>query len=188
VNAAGSRSNPAVACASPDQFALHAGEAFGEIALLDGQPHSADAIAVTDCELMVIERRDFFRFVHGEPKVAVKLIEFLCARLRVASAREEVVVFLNLPARLARLLLRLLEENAAGADKNKLSTQHEISEILGTTRESVNKHLQTWAKRKVIALRRGTILVLAPRALAALVSADDDGDDFRPLSARPRGA
>jgi len=154
---------------------LHAGEIFGEIALLDGEPRSADAIAVTDCELVVIERRDFLNFVQGEPKVAMKLIELLCARLRVAGAREEDVVFLNLPARLARLLLRLIEENAAATDKNKLSiTQHEISEILGTTRESVNKHLQTWAKRNVIALKRGTISVLAPRALAALASGDDD--------------
>jgi CRP-like cAMP-binding protein len=156
---------------------LHAGEIFGEIALLDGQPRSADAIAVTDCELVVIERRDFLNFVHGEPKVAMKLIELLCARLRVAGAREEEVVFLNLPARLARLLLRLFEENAAAADKNKLSiTQHEISEILGTTRESVNKHLQIWARRRVIALQRGAILVLAPRALAALASGGDDGN------------
>jgi len=65
VNAAGFRSNPAVACASPDQFALHAGEIFVEIALLDGQPRGADAIGVTDCELMVIERRDFLSFAHA---------------------------------------------------------------------------------------------------------------------------
>jgi CRP/FNR family cyclic AMP-dependent transcriptional regulator len=156
---------------------LHAGDIFGEIALLDGQPRTADAIAATDCELMVIERRDFLSFVHGEPKVAMKLIELLCARLRVAGARMEEVVFLNLPARLARLLLRLLEENAAAADKNKLSiTQQDISRILGTTRESVNKRLQIWARRGVIALKRGTILVLVPRALAALVSGDDDGN------------
>jgi CRP-like cAMP-binding protein len=158
---------------------LHAGDIFGEIALLDGQPRTADAIAAADCELMVIERRDFLGFVHGEPKVAMKLIELLCARLRVAGARMEEVVFLNLPARLARLLLRLLEENAAAAYKNNLSiTQQEISGMLGTTRESVNKHLQNLARRKVIALKRGTILVLAPRALAALVSGDDDGNDF----------
>jgi CRP/FNR family transcriptional regulator, cyclic AMP receptor protein len=156
---------------------LHPGDIFGEIALLDGQHRTADAIAVTDCELMVIDRRDFLALVHSEPKLAMKLIELLCARLRVASAREEEVVFLNLPARLARLLLRLLEENAAGADKNELSiTQQKISEVLGTTRESVNKHLQIWARRRVIALKRGAILVLAPRALAVIVSGDDDGN------------
>jgi CRP/FNR family transcriptional regulator, cyclic AMP receptor protein len=156
---------------------LHAGDIFGEIALLDGQPRTADAIAATECELMVIERRDFLAFVQDEPKLAMKLIELLCARLRVASAREEEVAFLNLPARLARLLLRLLGENAAAADKNELSiTQQKISEVLGTTRESVNKHLQIWARRRMIALKRGAILVLAPQALAAIVSGDDDGN------------
>jgi CRP/FNR family transcriptional regulator, cyclic AMP receptor protein len=167
---------------------LHAGDIFGEIALLDGQPRTADAIAATDCELMVIKRRDFLAFVHGEPKLAMKLIELLCARLRVASAGEEEVVFLNLPARLARLLLRLVEENTAAANRKELSiTQQKISEVLGTTRESVNKHLQIWARRRVIALKRGAILVLAPRALAAIVSGHDhnNGDDSgRPAAQR----
>jgi CRP/FNR family transcriptional regulator, cyclic AMP receptor protein len=159
---------------------LNAGDIFGEIALLDGQPRTAGAIATTDCELMVIERRDFLGFVHDEPKVAMKLIELLCARLRVAGAHMEEVVFLNLPGRLARLVLRLLQENAA-ENKNKLFiTQQEISVMLGTTRESVNKHLQIWARRGVIALKRGSILVLAPKGLAALVrgDGDGDGDDF----------
>jgi CRP/FNR family transcriptional regulator, cyclic AMP receptor protein len=164
---------------------VHAGEIFGEIALLDGQPRTADAIAATDCELMVIERRDFLSFVHSEPKVAMKLIELLCARLRAASVRMEEVVFLNLPDRLARLLLRLVEANAPAAEKNKLSiTQHEISAILGASRESVNKRLQIWAKRGVIALKRGTIRVPEPRALAALVSGNDD-DSKRPDSPAP---
>ena len=155
---------------------LHAGDIFGEIAVLDGQPRTANAIAVTDCELMVINHGDFLRFVR-EPEVAMKLIELLCARLRVAGIRMEEAVFLNLPARLARLLLRLLEENAMAADKNNLSiTQQEISGLLGTTRESVNKYLQIWARRGVIALKRGTILVLVPRALAALASGDDVGN------------
>jgi CRP/FNR family transcriptional regulator, cyclic AMP receptor protein len=156
---------------------LHAGDIFGEIAVLDGQPRTANAIAVTDCELMVIKHDDFLRFVHGEPEVSMKLIELLCARLRVAGTRMEEAVFLNLPVRLARLLVRLLEENAAAADKNNLSiTQQEISGLLATTRESVNRHLRIWARRRVIALKRGSILVLAPRALAALASGDDDGN------------
>src|SRR5207302_11486347 len=73
---------------------LHAGEIFGEIALLDGRPRTADAVAMTDCELMVIERRDFLAFMHSEPSVAFRLIELLCARLRFASRHLEQVVFL----------------------------------------------------------------------------------------------
>jgi CRP/FNR family transcriptional regulator, cyclic AMP receptor protein len=150
---------------------LHTGEIFGEIALLDGRPRTADAIATTDCELIVIERRDFLTFMQSEPAVALKLIELLCDRLRVAAQHLEEVVFLHLPARLARMLLRLVDENAASPDKRKLRiTQREISQMLGTTRESVNKQLRTWAKRKWIALQRGGILVLAAAPLADIAA------------------
>ena len=150
---------------------LHAGEVFGEIALLDGQPRTADAIAMTDCELIVIERRDFLAFMHSEPNVALKLIELLCGRLRVAAQNFEEVVFLHLPARLARMLLRLSEEAGVSSDRRKLKiTQREISQMLGTTRESVNKQLRAWAKRKWIALQRGEIVVLAPAPLADIAA------------------
>jgi CRP/FNR family transcriptional regulator, cyclic AMP receptor protein len=156
---------------------LRRGEIFGEIALLDGQPRTADAVAMTDCDLMVITRRDFLGFVQTEPRVATKLVAHLCARLRIADARIEETAFLNLPARLARLLVQLMEENAAATDTKRLAiTQQKVSEMLGASRESVNKHLQAWAKRKVIALKRGAIVVLAPQTLVALASDNDDGD------------
>jgi CRP/FNR family transcriptional regulator, cyclic AMP receptor protein len=153
---------------------LHRGEIFGEIALLDGQPRTADAVAMTDCDLMVITRRDFLGFVQTEPKVATKLVAHLCTRLRIADARIEETTFLNLPSRLARLLIQLLEDNAAADSKRLAITQQKISEMLGASRESVNKHLQAWAKRKVIALKRGAIVVLAPQTLAAFVTGNDD--------------
>jgi CRP/FNR family cyclic AMP-dependent transcriptional regulator len=150
---------------------LHAGEIFGEIALLDGRPRTADAIAMTECELIVIERRDFLTFMQSEPGVALKLIELLCDRLRVAAQHLEEVVFLHLPARLARMLLRLADENNTSVDRRKLRiTQREISQMLGTTRESVNKQLRIWVKRKWIALQRGGILVLASGPLAEVAA------------------
>jgi CRP-like cAMP-binding protein len=148
---------------------LHPGEIFGEIALLDGRPRTADAMAMTDCELTVIERRDFLAFVHGEPNVALQLIALLCERLRIASEHYEEVVFLDLPTRLARILLQLADQNEAGAEEPKLKiTQREISQMLGSTRESVNKQLRIWSKRGLIALERGGIVVYRLAALAAI--------------------
>ena len=148
---------------------LHPGEIFGEIALLDGRPRTADAMAMTDCELTVIERRDFLAFVHGEPNVALQLIALLCERLRIASEHYEELVFLDLPTRLARILLQLADQNEAGAEEPKLKiTQREISQMLGLTRESVNKQLRAWAKRGLIALERGGIVVYRLAALAAI--------------------
>jgi CRP-like cAMP-binding protein len=165
---------------------LHAGKIFGEIALLDGQPRTADAVAMTDCDLMVIERRDFLTFVHNEPTVALRLIELLCARLRWASEHLEEVVFLNLPARLARLLLRLSDQNGGMADKPRLKiTQREISHMLGSTRESVNKQLRAWTKRKWISLERGGIVLLGRDALAGVAAGATD-DDMRAAHERKR--
>jgi len=154
---------------------LHEGEIFGEIALLDGHSRTADAITMSDCEFMVIDRRDFLAFVHSDPKVALKLIEFLCARLRFASEHLEELVFLSLPARLARTLLRLAESDGKLTAGRKLAiTQREISQIVGMTRESINKQLRSWAKSKLVRLERGGIVVLAPDALAAVATEKDD--------------
>ena len=61
---------------------LGEGAIIGEIALLDGKPRTVDASAVTDCELFVIERRDFLPLMREEPEIALKIIEILCWKLR----------------------------------------------------------------------------------------------------------
>src|SRR5262245_60532078 len=85
---------------------LHEGEVFGEIALLDGRPRTADATAMSDCELVVIERRDFVPFLSDHPDVMLKFIEILCSRLRRTSEQVQDITFLNLPTRLAKTLLQ----------------------------------------------------------------------------------
>ena len=85
------------------------GAIFGEIAVLDGLPRTADATALTDCELMVIERRDFVTLIRERAEFAVKLIEVLCRRLRHTTGQLEDVMFLDLPGRLAKALLQAAE-------------------------------------------------------------------------------
>src|SRR6202049_4040313 len=74
---------------------MHEGEIFGEIALLDGRPRTADATAMTDCELMVIERRDFIPFLRSQPDLTIKIIETLCSRLRRTTDQVQDLTFLN---------------------------------------------------------------------------------------------
>ena len=66
---------------------ISAGGIFGEIALLDGQPRTADAFAVGDCELMQIDRRDFVPLLTQNPEIALKLIEILCAGFATRASR-----------------------------------------------------------------------------------------------------
>jgi CRP-like cAMP-binding protein len=145
---------------------IRPGEIFGEIALLDGHPRTADAIAMTDCELMVIDRREFATFLRGEPNVALKIIEILCARLRWTSAQVEDMSFLGLEDRLAKAILHLTDDKTAAA---KLSiTQREIGQLIGMSRESINKQLRAWARYKWVQLGRGSITVLDRTALAKI--------------------
>jgi CRP/FNR family cyclic AMP-dependent transcriptional regulator len=145
------------------------GDIFGEIALLDGRPRTADATAMTDCELIVIERRDFVPFLSNHPDVMLKFIEILCSRLRHTSEQVQDITFLNLPTRLAKTLLQLTASEE-GSRRKAAITQREISQMIGMSRESTNKQLRAWAKRGWIRLERGGVGVTAPDRLAAIAA------------------
>jgi len=153
------------------------GEIFGEVAVLDGQARTADATANTNCEIYIIDRRDFIPFVRSQPALAMKFIELLCTRLRWTSDQVEEVILQNLPGRLASALLRLTEKHKlAPAGRTIAVTQQEISEMVGMTRESINKQLRAWADRKWVRLEHGAIVVLDAGSLQAVAEAGgDDG-------------
>src|SRR5436189_3123813 len=132
------------------------GDIFGEIALLDGRPRTADATAMSDSELIVIERRDFVPFLSGQPDVMLKFIEILCSRLRRTSEQVQDVTFLNLPTRLAKALLQLTSSEQGGPTPGRkvAITQREISQMIGRSRESTNKQLRAWVKRGWVRLER----------------------------------
>jgi len=147
------------------------GELFGEIAFLDGGQRTADAVAIDNCELMVIERRDFIPLIRDNPEIAIRLIKILCGRLRRTSEQVEDIVFLGLPNRLAKALLHLYRPSATAAPSNKIHvTQREISQMIGVSRESANKQLQDWQRRKWLKLERGGLVIFAPEALRDLVT------------------
>jgi len=151
---------------------IGAGDTFGEVALLDGLARTADATANTNCEVFVIDRRDFLPFVRSQPALAMKFIELLCARLRWTSDQVEQVILQDLPGRLASALIRLTEKRQlAPGDRTIAITQQEISEMVGMTRESINKQLRIWAMRNWVRLEHGAIVVLEAEALQVLAEA-----------------
>jgi len=152
-----------------------AGEIFGEISLLDGLARSADATANTNCEIFVIDRREFIPFVRSQPALAMKFIELLCRRLRRTSDQVEEVILLNFPGRLASALLRLTEKyKLAPGGRTIAITQQEISEMVGMSRESINKQLRAWAARNWVRLEHGAIVVLNAEMLRELAEAGSD--------------
>ncbi|MGA7806993.1 Crp/Fnr family transcriptional regulator [Bradyrhizobium sp.] len=156
---------------------VHAGELFGEVAVLDGLERTADATANTNCELFVIDRREFLPFVRGQPELAMKFIELLCARLRWTSEQVEQVILQDLPGRLASALLGLTDKRKLEPGSRTISiTQQEISEMVGMTRESINKQLRAWALRGWVRLEHGAIVVLDAASLRELVEVGSEAE------------
>ena len=143
------------------------GEIFGEIALLDGGQRTADAAAIEDSELMIIERRDFVPLMREYPELPARLIEILCTRLRRTSEQVEDIVFLGLPNRLAKILLQLHQRSSGGLGPREIRiTQRELSQLIGASRESTNKQLRDWQRRKWLKVGRGGVTILALESLA----------------------
>jgi CRP/FNR family transcriptional regulator, cyclic AMP receptor protein len=148
------------------------GEVFGEIALLDGKERTADATATADCELLVVPRRSVLSLLEQRPDLSVGLLIVLCERLRRTNEQVEDLAFLDLEARIAKTLVRLAEENGASRSPTRSVgvkiSQRALGELVGGSRESVNKHLQDWKRSGIIAIEKGAIVIRDPEALADL--------------------
>ncbi len=159
---------------------LGRGEVFGEIALLDGKARTADATAMAESHLLVLERKDFMPFLESHPEVAARLIAVLCERVRWVSQSYEDALFMDLPARLAKRLLLLAEtdgepvdgatgESAAAIRIEFPLSQQELAKMAGVSRESVNKLLRTWQNQGLIAHDHSHVTILDSARLRRLI-------------------
>ena len=151
---------------------MHAGDVFGEIALLDGGERTADAIAMTDCEILIIDHRDFIPFLEKRGDLCVKLLRILCRRLRQTDEQVEAALFERLEGRVAKALIRL----AAGEEDTRRHnapirlrvSQQELAGMVGASRESVNKQLHVWQRGGFLELGKRQIVIRDPRMLQEL--------------------
>jgi CRP/FNR family cyclic AMP-dependent transcriptional regulator len=149
---------------------VHAGEVFGEIAMLDGKPRSADAKALTACNLAVLNRRDVLDTLERNPTAWLGLVEVLCSRLRRTDQHLVELALLGLPVRLAKTLLRVVDAaRAQVANRTDLRlSQYELANIVGAARESVNKCLHEWQRLGIIRMEKRVIKIADRAALEAL--------------------
>jgi CRP/FNR family cyclic AMP-dependent transcriptional regulator len=140
------------------------GEVVGEIALLDSEPRSATVVAMEKSELLCLDRRDFLPFVEKHPAVAIELASVLASRLRKLSEVMEDTLFLTLPSRLAKKILMLAQSYGKPTDDGVMIElklpQQELGELVGTSRESINKQLRAWVEEGLVRVDRGYITVL----------------------------
>ena len=143
---------------------LEPGAHFGELALIDDQPRSAHVIAMDDAHLLILRREDFRRRVEANPSVAWALLTELSRRLRRADQKIGGLVLLDVPGRIARLLLDLAEESGSNTIEKAL-THQTIAQMIGASRETVSRAMKEFQEEGLIRVERRRIAVANREAL-----------------------
>lgn len=148
---------------------LGPGDFFGELALLDGGPRSASVVALEPIEALTLDRASFIAVLEQHPEVAGALLAVLGDRLRQTDELIQDILFLDLPARLAKRLMALAAPDGQpippGSQPEVRFSQTELAGLVGSTRESVNRCLNAYAERGLVALRREAIVIVRPDEL-----------------------
>ncbi len=142
---------------------IHPGEVFGEIGLIDGVERTADAVAMEATELLILNRKDFLPYLESHPDISIRLLQLMCKRIRTTSEQLEDFSFLDLRRRIAKRLIYLADSEYSETDENghiviKI-TQQDLSAMMGTTREAVNKQLRIMIDENLVEQQRGAIIV-----------------------------
>jgi CRP/FNR family cyclic AMP-dependent transcriptional regulator len=140
-------------------------EIIGEVSLLDGGLPSATVTAVTNLELIVVERRSFLKLVEERPQIAVALLPVLASRLRRLTVWTDDLAGLPLSARIAKCLLGLLTVHGQelGPSRSRIGrrfSQEELASMVGATRESMNKHLGRLEREGILAKESGYLVIV----------------------------
>jgi CRP/FNR family transcriptional regulator len=148
---------------------LGPGEMFGELSLFDPRPRTASAVAVTDSRLGALAHDDLRSWLTGRPDVALHLLQALAQRLRRANDVMADLVFTDVPGRVAKALLDLAgrfgESQPDGLQVNHDLTQEELAQLVGASRETVNKALADFAARGWLQLSAKSVLLIEPERL-----------------------
>jgi CRP/FNR family transcriptional regulator, cyclic AMP receptor protein len=155
---------------------IDAGEVFGEIALLDGKPRSADATALEESSLILVDRRHFVPYLTSNIDVALRVVDILCERLRDTSEALGDFAMLDLAGRLARKLLRLAAEygqSAVPPIRLTIRLSHtDLGRFVGCSRETVNKQMRAWEEAGLVGREGGRIALRRPDILRRIAGQD----------------
>jgi CRP-like cAMP-binding protein len=151
-----------------DLLILGPSDMFGEMSILDPGPRMSTATALTAVEAVAMDRAMLREWIAARPEVAEQLLRILARRLRRMSTSRDEMVFTDAPGRIAKLLLRLAQrfgvQRDGAVEVTHDLTQDEIAQLVGASRETVNKVLSDFTNRGWIRLRgKGVIISEAER-------------------------
>ncbi|WP_026850374.1 Crp/Fnr family transcriptional regulator [Gemmatimonas phototrophica] len=145
---------------------LNVGDHFGELALIDGRPRSAHVVSTQASSLLVLRRTDFRRKVEQSPQVAWGLMVELSRRLRQADGTIGSLVLLDVPGRVAKVLL---EHATPGepATLVKQLTHQTMAQMIGASRETVSRAMAEFQEKQIISVQRRIVTITDRAALEA---------------------
>jgi CRP/FNR family transcriptional regulator len=137
---------------------------FGELSLFDPGPRTATATAVAETQLIALGHEDLTAFLSGRPKVAATMLAALARRLRRTNENLSDLVFTDVPGRVAKALLDLSNRFGRASEDGILVahdlTQEELAQLVGASRETVNKALADFATRGWIKLEARAVVLI----------------------------
>jgi CRP-like cAMP-binding protein len=148
---------------------LGPGKSFGEIALLDGGTRSASVQAISHCAVASLDRKSFQNLLTNNPDMKDHIIGTLCRRIRLLTGRVGQLASMDIPARLANVLLGLADEVGSELQGRYYLpvrlAQGDLATMVGASRESVNKFLKLWESNGFIDTVDGRLQILRPKSL-----------------------
>jgi CRP/FNR family transcriptional regulator len=137
---------------------------FGELSLFDPRPRTSTASAVTDAILASLRHEALRPWLKERPEVSLHMLRALAQRLRRANDVTADLVFTDVPGRVAKNLLDLADrfgtEEADGLHVHHDLTQEELAQLVGASRETVNKALADFAARGWLQISARSVLIL----------------------------
>jgi CRP-like cAMP-binding protein len=151
------------------------GEIFGELAVVDGMPRSATAVALGRTILYTMSRDNFRKHTLQYPQLALNFMKVLSSRVRSSTQQMDSLASLSIGQRLARKLLQLAQDygqvEANGVRITLRLSQSDLASLIGATRESINKALRDFRQKGWLHIEQGDITILDAEALKAQVTA-----------------
>src|ERR1035437_9916145 len=137
---------------------------FGEMAILDGLARSANVTAMEDSEIFIIQRNEFISLLKEHPEVSIALLNELTQRLRAADLKIKSLSLKDAEGKVATVILQLADD--LGKIKNgtveieKLPLQHDLSNMAGTSRETISRTLHSLVKKELIELKGSKLKII----------------------------
>lgn len=148
------------------------GEPFGEMAAIGQEVRHLEATALDDVWVCWVGREKFTRFAEAHPQIALRIAKFIGLHRQELENRLEELLFLDVPTRLARTLLKLADKHGRELDDGIQIqiriTHRELAELIGTTRETTTAELNRLKREGIVTRKLGKLLITSPKRLQLL--------------------